>query len=394
MSLTLIERQGMVRELSKRYLKAKRKKEKTKIIDELISLTNYTRCYARFVLRNYKARKSKRKTHRVKKYDDEVLKSLKKIWYIFDCICGKRLKPYLSEIIIVLERNNEINLSLEVKEKLLSISAATIDRLLSDERKKNLIGGRSKTKPGTLLKNQIPIRTFADWNENEAGFVEIDLVSHDGGNATGQFNYTLDLTDIKTCWTETRAVLNKAQVWVFEAIEDIRYSLPFNLKGIDSDNGGEFINYHLYKYCIKEKITFTRARSRKANDNCYVEQKNWSVVRRTVGYKRFDNEKSCKLLNELYSYSNLYVNFFQPVMKLKEKTRINSKVKKKYDEARTPYSRVLSEASVCQVEKDNLTDIYLQLNPVDLKRKITEIQRRLMKLKPRCALKEALKKPK
>jgi len=393
MSLTLTERQGVIKELSRKYRKVSKHK-KTTIINNLISLTNYNRCYARYVLRNYKYNTPKKKKTSRKKYNKDFFDELKKIWYIYDCICGKRLKPYIEEGIKALERNNEIKLNNIIRQQLLTVSAATIDRLLSNERKKNLFGSKSKTKPGTLLKSQIPIRTFSDWDEDEAGFVEMDLVGHEGGNASGQFNYTLNVTDIKTCWTEARAVLNKAQIWVFEAIEDIRYSLPFKLKGIDSDNGGEFINYHLYEYCIKEKITFTRARSRKMNDNCYVEQKNWSVVRRAVGYRRFDNEKSCKLLNELYSYLNLYVNFFQPVMKLKEKIRINGKVKKKYDEARTPYASVLTEPSVSQDEKDNLTDIYLQLNPVELKRKITGIQRRLMKINPRLALKKALEKPK
>jgi len=254
------------------------------------------------------------------------------------------------------------------------------------------LGRKGQTKPGTLLKSQIPIRTFADWNENEAGFTEMDLVGHSGGNSNGQFNYTLDLTDIKTCWTELRAVVNKARIWTFEAIEDIRHSVPFEIKGLDSDNGGEFINEHLYHYCLKEKITFTRARSSRKNDNCYVEQKNWSVVRRAVGYKRFDTESSCKTLNELYTYLNFYVNHFQPVMKLKEKIRCGNKVKKIYDTARTPYCRVLEEKSINQKEKDNMTDIHKQLNPVELKRNITRLQKKLMKIKVITPLKTAIKK--
>ncbi len=296
------------------------------------------------------------------------------------------------EAISALERHGEIKINKEIKQQLLAVSAATIDRLLDKERKKYLLGRKSKTKPGTLLKSQIPIRTFSDWDENEAGFTEIDLVGHEGGNSSGQFNYTLNVTDIKTCWTELRAVLNKAQIWVFEAIENVRFSVPFELKGIDSDNGGEFINNHLYKYCQEEKITFTRARPHRKNDNCFVEQKNWSVVRRAVGYKRFDSEKSCKLLNELYFYLNFYVNYFQPVMKLKEKIRNGSKVKRIYDKPRTPYARVLEEESINPAEKENLKDIYKQLNPVELKRKITKLQQKLMNIKIINPLKKAIKK--
>ena len=211
--------------------------------------------------------------------------------------------------------------------KLRKISASTIDRLLKRERKKLEIKGRKGTKPGTLLKHKIPIRTFADWNDNKPGFMEIDLVSHDGGNEYGDFAQTLDMTDIYSGWTETRAVKNKAHKWVFEAIREVRKDLPFDLLGIDSDSGGEFINHALYNYCVEEKITFTRGRSYRKNDNCYVEQKNYSVVRRAVGYFRYDTDEEVDILNALYGYLRLYTNHFQPVMKLVEKVRIGSKVR-------------------------------------------------------------------
>ena len=196
----------------------------------------------------------------------------------------------MSEIVPKLEECGELRLKADVREKLMKISAATIDRLLASEREK--INGRrvSHTKPGTLLKSQITIRTFADWNEQEPGFVEIDLVWHEGGNASGDFCQTLDVTDVYSGWTETRAVRNKAQVWVVEALDVIAGRLPFTLKGIDSDNGSEFINAHLMSYCEQRGLTFTRARSGRKNDNCYAEQKNYSVVRRAVGYCRYEGE--------------------------------------------------------------------------------------------------------
>jgi len=305
---------------------------------------------------------------------------IKKIWFLMDCICGKRLAPMLGELIGVLERFGEIELESEVKEKLLNVSPATIDRLLVEERKKQTLRARSKTKPGTLLKHQIPIRTFSEWDEQKPGFVEMDLVGHDGGDVSGDYIQTLDITDVCTGWTETQAVKNRAQVWVFEALKQIRECLPFKLLGIDSDNGGEFINDQLYRYCQKEQITFTRGRPYRKNDSCYVEQKNYSVVRRAVGYLRYETEEQLGVINELYGYLRVYTNYFQPVMKLIEKTRVGSRVRKKYDKSKTPYHRVIESSHVEEEEKKALSKEYAKLNPAELKRQITRLQNKLRKL--------------
>ena len=305
---------------------------------------------------------------------------MKKIWFIMDRICGKRLAPTLKELIPILESHQEIELDTTAKEKLLTISAATIDRLLAPERKKQSLCTRSRTKPGTLLKHQIPIRTFSERNEHKPGFVEIDLVGHEGGEARGDYIQTLDITDVCTGWTETQAVKNKAQVWVFEALKQIRRHLPFELLGIDSDNGSEFINANLYRYCHNEQIAFTRARAYRKNDNCYVEQKNYSVVRRAVGYLRYDTQQDLNILNQLYGYLRFYTNYFQPVMKLVEKKRIGSKVKKRYDKPQTPYQRVLASPYVADENKEALRKEYAQLNPEEFKRQITRLQNRLKKL--------------
>jgi hypothetical protein len=380
----------------KRYQKA-RKKEKTVILNEFIQLTGYNRCYACQVLNVKKEKvlgylniagkrvrlvRDKRKIKREKKkiYDQDVLVALKEIWKICDYICSKRLAPFLSEIIPVLERWGEIKLNLKVREKLWKISAATIDRLLSDTRKRYRIKGRSTTKPGTLLKKSIPIRTFADWDEKVPGFFEVDLVSHDGGAVRGDFAQSLNFTDIATGWVEMIAVKNKAQVWVFGGIEEIKERLPFSILGIDSDNGAEFINAHLLRYCKKEQITFTRSRPYRKNDSCFVEQKNWSVIRRAVGYGRYDTDKELNILNELYSYLRLYSNLFQPVRKLIKKERIGSKLIKRYDEAKTPYRRVLASPDIEDEIKVKLKNQYAMLNPAELKRKITKLQNRLLKL--------------
>jgi len=403
MRLTMKEKKRATVVIAPRYQRA-RKKHKGIILNEFIALTGYNRSYACYVLRSQgkkvrvnentvieaDIRKGK-KRKRQKTYDGKVFEGIKKIWYIMDCICGKRLVPMLREIILKLESFREIELDAETKKKLFKISPATADRLLAGERKKQEIKGRSNTKPGTLLKNQIPIRTFSEWNEQRPGFVEIDLVGHDGGDASGEFIQTLDVTDVCTGWTETQAVRNKAQVWVFEALQDIRGCLPFELLGIDSDNGAEFINNHLFRFCTDEKITFTRTRSYRKNDNCFVEQKNYSVVRRAVGYSRYDTEEEQKILNELYRHLRLYTNFFQPVMKLIEKTRIGSNVKKKYDKAQTPYKRVLSSPYIPEENKKQLKKLYAKLNPAELKRQITKLQNRLLKL---SALKETMRKQK
>jgi hypothetical protein len=392
MRLTMKERKKATTVVAARYQKV-RKKDKGVILDEFTKLTGYGRRYASHVLISHgrKVRINEhcvvkmdvRKTASRKKpkvYDSAVEEGLKKVWYIMDCICGKRLAPVLREVVRRLERCHEIELSETVRQKLFRISPASIDRLLAKERKRHQIKGRCNTKPGTLLKNQIPIRTFSDWNEQKPGFVEIDLVGHDGGGSHGDFIQTLDVTDVCTTWTETEAVRNKAQVWVFDALKDIRQRLPFPLLGIDSDSGGEFINNQLFRYCQHERIAFTRSRSYRKNDGCFVEQKNYSIVRRAVGYLRYDTEEELLRLNELYRSLRLYTNFFQPTMKLTEKTRIGSKVIKKYDRAQTPYMRVLACPDVSAADKQAIKSLYAKLNPAQLKRQITSLQQKLYKL--------------
>lgn len=400
MRLTMKERRSVSAVVAKRYQKAT-KKDKGTILGEYTELTGYNRCYASFLLRNHGRRirisnntllvgecRKRVKRNRDRTYDEQVVKALKKIWLIMGFICGKRLKPALKEVVPILERYKEIEVDRIVREKLSKISAATIDRVLAHERKKRSLRQRSRTKPGTLLKHQIPVRTFSEWDEQTPGFVEIDLVGHEGGEPGGEYIQTLDMTDVCTGWTETQAVKNKARVWVFEALKEIRRRLPFKLLGIDSDNGSEFINSHLYGYCEQEKITFTRARAYRKNDNCYVEQKNYSVVRRTVGYNRYDTPQQLRLLNQLYSRLRLYTNYFQPVMKLKEKIRVGSKVKKRYDQPRTPYQRVLESPLVDKEHKKKLNQEYSKLNPAELRRQISSLQIKLRK----SAAKENLKK--
>jgi hypothetical protein len=386
----MAERRVLVRGVSGRYRRSS-KKEKGRILDEFVQMTGYHRTYAAWLL-NQQGRKvwvnrklavvgevgirSRRRRRRV--YGEDVKRVLIRLWKLLDYLCGKRLVAALPETIEALERHGEFKLSEKLRCKLLSVSAATIDRLLASEKKKLQLKGRSLTKPGSLLRQQIPIRTFADWDEARPGFVEMDLVAHEGGSASGDFAYTLDLTDVSTGWTELAAVKNRAQVWVFEALQEIRQRLPFPLLGLDSDNGGEFINHHLKRYCDQEEITFTRSRPYRKNDNCFVEQKNYSVVRRHVGYGRYDTEVELRLLNQLYEYLRLYVNFFLPSQKLKEKTRQGSRVQKRYHKARTPYRRVLDCEQVAERYKKKLRTQYQKLIPAELHRNILRTEEALL----------------
>jgi hypothetical protein len=300
-----------------------------------------------------------------------VVDKLIQIWEICGRICSKRLKPFLPEIVAVLERHNELVLTPEVKTLLLQMSRSTIDRCLQSARFEHP-HGLSTTKPGTLLKKAIPVRTWAEWDDARPGFVEMDLVAHCGETVEGQYLNTLTVVDVSTGWTECMAIFQKTQKATFEAVLLMRQQLPFPLLGIDSDNGGEFINDILYRYCQTEQITFTRSRPYQKNDQARVEQKNWSVVRHIVGYDRFETEQELALLRSIYEVLRLYVNFFQPVLKLVGKDRVDGKIIKRYDKAATPFRRVLASDQVSLEIKARLTNLYLHLNPVALRNSIDQ----------------------
>ena len=356
----------LIEAIRPRYLKAN-KVGKQHILDEFVASTGYHRKYAIRVLKHGPKAKGLKKPGRKKEYQGEVVSALTRIWEICGRICSKRLKPYLPEIVTVLERQQELALPEAVKSQLLKISRATIDRCLKPARYEEKRHALSTTKPGTLLKKAIPIRTFADWDDARPGFVEVDLVAHCADSVEGQFLNTLTTTDISTGWTDCEAVLHRSQQLVFQAILHMRQRLPFPLLGLDSDNGGEFINDILYRYCLDEQITFTRSRPYKKNDQAHVEQKNWSVVRHVIGYDRFESPEELELLNSIYADLRLYVNFFQPVLKLIGKEQVGKKTVKRYDVAATPYQRVLKSEQVDLAVKARLCHQYLQLNPVRLR---------------------------
>jgi len=367
----------IVQRLQPRYLKANRK-EKTKILDEFVAVTGLHRKAAIRRLRQQN-RPSQERRGRQKTYTGGVVSALVTIWRICGSICGKRLQPILSDMVDSLERHNELQLDNETKEMLLGISSATIDRLLRPFRVSNR-RGQSTTKPGGLLKHQIPIRTFADWDETQAGFVEIDLVAHCGDNVGGQFLYSFTATDVATGWTECFSLRHRSQMAVHEALDQLQERLPFPLLGIDSDNDSVFINELMLKYCQTNNITFTRCRPYKKNDQCFVEQKNWSIVRRTIGYQRYESNAARQLLSEIYKELHLYTNMFQPTFKLKRKKRTGAKVYKAYDTPQTPLQRVLD---MQMLSADNISlwqATYRDTNPANLRRRIDRKVRQLVTL--------------
>jgi hypothetical protein len=361
-----------------RYLKAK-KAGKTRMLDEFVATTDYHRKYAIRLLKNGPGRKGRKQEGRRKVYQGEVVQALIQVWEICGHICSKRLHPFLPEIVSVLERHKELQLSPESKVLLLGMSRSTIDRCLQPARFKHR-RRLSTTKPGSLLKKAIPVRTYAQWDDARPGFVEMDLVAHCGETTAGQYLNTLTVVDISTGWTECLAVYQKTQQAVFEAILRLRQRLPFPLVGIDSDNGGEFINDILYRYCLAEQITFTRSRPYKKNDQAHVEQKNWSVVRHLIGYDRFETKEELALLHTIYADLRLYVNFFQPMLKLIGKEQVDGKTVKRYDRAATPFRRVLASEEVTIEVKARLMTLYFQFNPVTLRNHIDQNVTRLWKL--------------
>lgn len=365
--------------LQTRYAQAK-KKERGRILDEFVATTGYHRKHAIALLRG----KRRHRDHtqplrrlRARYYTPEDKRAVLWLAELFDGIGSKRLRVAMDNELAHLRRQRHLQVSPICYQHLVEISPSTIDRFRRSAPRPHP-RHRGGTKPGTLLKSQIPIRTFADWDDKRPGFVEADLVQHEGGNSRGFFACTLTVTDVCTGWTEMRAVRTKAQKFVFAALKHLRANLPLALRGIDSDNGEEFINDQLLRYCNQEHLVFTRGRVGRKNDNAFVESKNWSVVRRLVGYGRFDTQRQVDQLNALYAVYRLYVNHFLPVTKLVARVREGRRVKKVYDAPKTPYQRALDSSQVSDAEKAKLRTIHATLDIVKLKRQMDQMMDALM----------------
>jgi hypothetical protein len=380
--MTLNSIQEYAEIMRKRYLKAG-KKEKSQILNEFVKVTGYHRKAAIRVLRKIAFLTTGRKGHPATY--GAVLQPLKVIWEASDRLCSKRLQPFMTELVQVLKRKGELKVNADQEAQLVKLSPSTIDRMLRPFRNAGGRKSQSTTQPGHLLKNLIPIRTFADWQENKPGFLEIDLVAHCGESTEDFYLNTLSAVDVASGWFECVPVWGKGQVRVRSAVHHIRQQLPFNLLGLDSDNGSEFINQCFYGYCHKEKITFTRSRSYKKNDSCHVEQKNGNVIRRIVGYQRYTSHAAYQCLERLYYTVRLYLNFFQPTMKLISKTRHGAKVHKVYETAQTPYQRLVKLGVLTKGKQAELASIYAALNPVLLLNQINGNLAQLWKLADRSA---------
>jgi Integrase core domain len=392
--ISFTERKSLIADTAPRYRKAI-KKQKHLILNEFVEISGLNRHYSAQVLRlseeklvvyesgqrvvlkadiRYKRKPPKRPPI----YRASLIKPpLILLWKISDFLSSKRLAVFIrSQIDPLMQSGMKINP--DTVALLKQISPATIDRILKTERLKYRIKGHSHTKKGKLIKGQIPIRTFAEWTDEGPGFLEIDLVGHDGGNLKGEHCFTLTVTDIRTGYTVLRALRNKAACWTEEALQYLFEKLPFQIRGLDSDNGSEFINDRIRKFCETNQITFTRSRPYKKNDGCFVEQKNNSVARKTIGYFRYEPD-ALDLMNELYDKLEYFTNYFQPSTRLISKVRVGSKVIKRYDKPQTPVSRLLSYPIKSENESI-ISQRHSTLNLLTLHQDIQRLKNRLQKL--------------
>lgn len=376
----------LAKDILQRYLRSS-KEEKKKILDEFCATTGYERKYAITKLKKLQLTPrlkenvaGKHERIRERKYDGYVETVVEQIYEVLGGIGSRRIHPYMGAILDKGIRFGHIKIDPITEMKVRVMSRSTLDRMITRVRERNAIKGISTTRPGTLLKSEIPLRVGV-WEETDPGFSEIDLVAHCGDNAAGMFISTLNTTDIATGWFEAEPCMGKAQERILSGIQEIAERLPFPMLGIDSDNGSEFINQQLYRYCVEKRIVFTRSRPYKKNDNAHVEQKNYTAVRQVLGYQRFDTETVFDLMLTLYRGPlRLYINFFQPSVKCTEKKRIGSKIKKIYDVAQTPYERALAHPKVSTESKEILTRLFETLDPFTLRTEIDDLVRDIQKL--------------
>jgi hypothetical protein len=369
--MSLQTRRALLKQFAPQYRKASSKRKR--LLDAFAEATGYHRRYGMWLLNHAEEVHTRPQYQRTPRYGPEVQQVLFLVWHTANRICTKRLIPYLPTWLDVLERHEEVQITPECRAQLLAMSAATADRLLRSQRMHRL-RGISTTKAGTLLKQQIPIRTYQQWNERCPGFLEADLVAHCGMSNEGCYLFTLTLTDIATGWTECLPLLNKSQVLVLEAVKQARALFPFPILGIDTDCGSEFINEAFVAYCEQEHLTFTRGRPKVKSDQCFIEQKNGHIVRQVVGYDRLEGMRAYQQLKELYQVLRLYVNCFQPSMKLLEKHREGSHVRRIYDPAKTPLQRLLLSGVLPANKQQALQTMTDALNPVRLFEQLKQLQ--------------------
>ena len=385
-------RDELVVVLGERYVRSGRA-ERGRILDEFSALTGFHRKHAMRLLRGglRNDRRGPRPGRRI--YDDAVREALIMIWEASDRICGKRLRSLVPIMIEAMERHGHLQLAPEVRGGLLAMSAATMDRALCDIRGQARGRTRRRAAPSAAVRRSVPVRTFSDWGDPAPGFFEADLVAHSGPKTTGSFVQTLTLTDIATGWTECAPLLVREQRLLTEVLSEVRKRLPFPLLGFDTDNDSVFMNETVRDYCEAAGIAFTRCRPYRKNDQAWVEQKNGAVVRRIVGYRRFEGPKAAAALAELYVSVRLFQNFFQPSFKLAEKTREGAKVRKRYYPPATPYQRLMADPRASQEVKRQVEIQRTKLDPVRLLSDIRAVQQRLVEIADAPEMMVALEQP-
>jgi hypothetical protein len=371
-------RQTLLKAIGDRY-RAGTKDAKLRILDEFVAVTGYHRKHAIRLFNAGPRTSESTQRPRLRLYDEAVREALIVLWEASDRVCGKRLKALLPILVNALENHGRLTLEATVRARVLSASAATIDRLLLATRAA-VSGQRSRPRAIPAVRRNVPVRTFADWKEPQPGYMEADLVSHGGESAAGSFVHTLTLTDVASGWTECVALVVRDGALVAEALEGLRTNMPFPLLGFDTDNGGEFMNETVAAYCDQHGIELTRSRPYRKNDQAWVEQKNGAVVRRLVGYRRLEGLIAARSLSRLYAASRLFVNFFQPSFKLASKTRLGSRVRKSYHSPETPHSRLLASDAVTEEMKERLREVAAKLDPLSLLEEIRAVQHHLAEL--------------
>ncbi len=380
MRLNMSERRTLTKVFADRCRKAGRK-QKSFLLDEYVELTGYNRSYATRALREFKPVKAVRKKRpgRVV-YDTDVRLALEKVWAVLDYVCGKRLVAVLPDVLERLIKLDEISVSRDTKRKLLAISAATADRLLAGARDRLGRKRHTSQNPHRYLFSQIPIKTFGEWKNVVPGFLQMDLVAHNGGDVKGGHLWTLNATDVASGWTIATLVSSKTEFQMMKAIYRVKRAFPIPILGLHTDNGSEFVNDAVMRFCRRYQIEFTRSRPYRKNDACFVEQRNNTIVRRNVGYFRYEVQHG-EILAELYRNLNLYSNFFQPVMMLVSKKRSGAKAYRKYDKPQTPQQRLISQNPLIRGQKRQLKALYGSLNPAELRREIDRLQNELIAMK-------------
>jgi hypothetical protein len=367
-------RRELLLAIAQRYGQAERSSRRA-ILDEFVAITGYHRKHAIRVLATAQTDNPTVRRPRLRLYDEAVRQALVVLWEASDRLCGKRLKPLIPVLLDALQRHGHLLLEGEVRARVLTVSAATIDRLLAPVHA--AVSGHRRATSKHAIRREVPVRTFSDWHEPAPGFLEVDLVAHCGESTAGSYVHTLVLTDIASEWTECVAVPVREATVVVDIVRRLRCLLPFELLGIDTDNGSEFLNEVMLAYCREERIDFTRSRPYRGNDQAWVEQKNGAVVRRLVGHHRFEGWPAVEGLNNLYGASRLFVNFFQPSFKLASKTRTGSQVAKRYHPPASPCTRLLACDTIPETTKERLRSVLETLDPLRLLDEIRTAQKNL-----------------